>query len=78
MSAATEPGFEAKHAWGTVRRIEPPKRLVAERCADFREPYGRYDEATVRAQGSRCLLCPEALCVSGCPPWKTAFPSGWA
>ena len=67
MSAASEPKFEAKHAWGTVQRVEPPKRPVAERCSDFRELYGLYDEATVREQASRCLLCPEALCVSGCP-----------
>ncbi len=61
------PKWEPKHAWTTVSREEPPKRPAAERAADFSEIYALYDEATIRAQASRCLLCPEPLCRSGCP-----------
>lgn len=45
----------------------PPKRGAAERICDFDEVYGLYDEATVRAQASRCLDCPDAPCTHTCP-----------
>ncbi len=67
MSTDTDPKWEKKHAWGRLSREEPPKRAAADRCADFHEIYALYDEAKVREQASRCLLCPEPLCVTGCP-----------
>jgi glutamate synthase (NADPH) small chain len=57
----------AKYAWSTVSREAPPKRVADERVQDFHEIYGNYDEATVRAQASRCIQCPNPLCVQGCP-----------
>jgi glutamate synthase (NADPH/NADH) small chain len=38
-----------------------------DRIADFLEIYSTYDEETARAQASRCIQCPEPLCVQGCP-----------
>lgn len=67
MSDATPPKVEAKYAWRTLRREEPPKRSAAERMADFLEIYGLYDEVTAREQASRCIQCPEPVCVTGCP-----------
>lgn len=64
------PGFNTgkpKHAWIEVSRSSPPKRSPEERIRDFREIYGEYTEATAMAQARRCLNCPEALCVAGCP-----------
>src|SRR5471032_453595 len=57
----------AKYAWRTITRAAPPKREAAERVGDFREIYDNYDEATVRAQASRCIQCPNPLCMTGCP-----------
>jgi len=67
MSDITLPNVEAKYAWRTIPRQEPPKRSGAERMADFLEIYGLFDEATAREQASRCIQCPEPVCVSGCP-----------
>jgi len=67
MQAATTP-WPAKHNWRYIARESPPKRAVAERICDFDEIYGLFDEATVRAQASRCINCPDPPCVkSGCP-----------
>ena len=57
----------AKYAWSTIARAAPPKRTADDRLCDFGEIYGEYDEATVRAQASRCIQCPNALCMQGCP-----------
>jgi glutamate synthase (NADPH/NADH) small chain len=57
----------AKYAWALITRTAPPKRAADERVHDFREIYGEFDEATVRAQASRCIQCPESLCMTGCP-----------
>ena len=51
----------------TVHRESPPKRKAAERVGDFDEIYTNYDEAMVRAQASRCIQCPNPLCMQGCP-----------
>jgi len=67
MSDLTLPNVEAKYAWRTIPRQEPPKRSGAERMADFLEIYGLFDEATAREQASRCIQCPEPVCVTGCP-----------
>jgi glutamate synthase (NADPH/NADH) small chain len=67
MSAATGPKVEARFTWQSVPRRDPPKRSAAERMADFLEIYGLYDEATAREQASRCIQCPEPVCVAGCP-----------
>ncbi len=42
-------------------------RPAAERLAEFLEIYGALDEETARAEAARCLQCPEAFCVAGCP-----------
>jgi glutamate synthase (NADPH/NADH) small chain len=67
MNEVTPVPSPAKHAWFEVSRSAPPKRSAVERVADFLEVYGSYDEETARAQASRCLQCPEPLCVAGCP-----------
>ncbi|MCP5517211.1 MAG: NAD(P)-dependent oxidoreductase [Verrucomicrobiales bacterium] len=56
-----------KHAWIEVYRSMPNKRPAGERIQDYQEIYGNYDEATAREQARRCLNCPEALCMEGCP-----------
>ena len=57
----------SKFAWRLITRASPPKRAAADRVTDFREIYDSYDEATVRAQASRCIQCPNALCAQACP-----------
>jgi glutamate synthase (NADPH/NADH) small chain len=67
MQAATA-SWPTKHNWRYIARESPPKRAVGQRIADFDEIYGLYDEATARAQASRCINCPDPLCVeNGCP-----------
>jgi len=56
-----------KYAWSAIPREAPPKRPADERVGDFGEIYTQYDEATVRAQASRCIQCPNPLCMQGCP-----------
>lgn len=63
----TTPPPNAKYAWRTITRSLPPKRGATERVGDFCEIYDSYDEATVRAQASRCIQCPNPLCMDGCP-----------
>jgi glutamate synthase (NADPH/NADH) small chain len=58
---------QSKYAWSLISRATPPKRPAAERVGDFREIYGEFDEATACAQAARCLQCPHALCMTGCP-----------
>jgi len=57
----------SKYAWSLIKRVSPPKRSANERVGDFREIYSEFDEAEVRAQAARCIQCPEALCMTGCP-----------
>ena len=59
--------WPSKHAWRNIARELPPKRGVAERICDFDEIYGLYDEATARAQASRCIDCPDPPCAQACP-----------
>jgi glutamate synthase (NADPH) small chain len=59
--------MNSKYAWREVTRQGLPKRSASQRAADFLEIYGLYDEATAREQASRCILCPNPSCVSGCP-----------
>jgi glutamate synthase (NADPH) small chain len=59
--------WPAKHNWRYIARESPPKRAVAERICDFDEIYALYDEATVRAQASRCINCPDPPCAKTCP-----------
>lgn len=59
--------WPAKHNWRHIARELPPKRAVAERICDFDEIYGLFDEATARAQASRCLNCPNPPCATTCP-----------
>lgn len=66
MNSADET-LPAKHAWRRIARESPPKRGAAERISDFNEIYDLFDEASVRAQASRCINCPDPLCAQGCP-----------
>lgn len=59
--------WQPKYAWFRIGRTGPPKRSAAERTRDFREIYSLYDEVSAREQASRCLQCPNPLCVTGCP-----------
>lgn len=61
------PQWKAKHAWLQIERTGPPKRPAEKRVMDFHEIYSLYDEATIREQASRCIQCPDASCVKGCP-----------
>jgi glutamate synthase (NADPH) small chain len=62
------PKWPVKHNWRYISRETPPKRAASERVCDFDEIYGLFDEAAARAQASRCINCPDPLCVkSGCP-----------
>jgi glutamate synthase (NADPH/NADH) small chain len=63
----TKASWPAKHNWRYIARESPPKRPVAERICDFDEIYGLFDEATARAQASRCINCPDPPCVKTCP-----------
>ena len=56
-----------KYAWATIRWSAPPKRAAAERVGDFHEIYADFDTATAQAQASRCIQCPNPLCMQGCP-----------
>jgi glutamate synthase (NADPH/NADH) small chain len=67
MEPPPSPEWKRKHAWAEFDRIGPPKRDAEKRVADFHEIYSLYDEATVREQASRCVQCPEASCITGCP-----------
>lgn len=59
--------WPAKHNWREIARQTPPKRDAAERICDFDEIYGLFDETTAREQASRCINCPDPLCVQACP-----------
>ncbi len=59
--------WPTKHNWRYIARQLPPKRAAAERACDFDEIYGLFDEATVRAQASRCINCGDPPCASTCP-----------
>jgi glutamate synthase (NADPH/NADH) small chain len=67
MAESTTPTWPAKHNWRYIARESPPKRSVAERICDFDEIYGLFDEATARAQASRCINCPNPPCARTCP-----------
>src|SRR6478672_3171092 len=59
--------WATKHNWRHISRELPPKRVATERVCDFDEIYGLFDEATARAQASRCLNCPDPPCAETCP-----------
>jgi hypothetical protein len=67
MNPENSTKWKAKHAWAELDRTGPPKRPAEQRVADFNEIYSLYDEDTVREQASRCIQCPDASCVKGCP-----------
>lgn len=50
-----------------IGRVGPPKRAAEDRIGDYDEIYGAYDEETARSQASRCIQCPDPLCMQGCP-----------
>jgi len=61
------PACNSKYAWTVIQRAAPPKRLASDRVHDFQEIYSEFDEETVRSQASRCIQCPDPLCMQGCP-----------
>ena len=62
------PSWPVKHNWRYIARETPPKRAAGERICDFDEIYALFDEATARAQASRCINCSDPGCVTnGCP-----------
>src|SRR6478672_9067602 len=62
------PSWPVKHNWRYIARETPPKRAAGERMCDFDEIYALFDEATARAQASRCINCSDPGCVTnGCP-----------
>jgi glutamate synthase (NADPH) small chain len=63
----SSPTNQSKYAWSLISRATPPKRSATERVGDFREIYSEFNEETARAQASRCIQCPQALCMTGCP-----------
>jgi glutamate synthase (NADPH/NADH) small chain len=67
MNTGASGPLPAKYTWRLVPRTAPPKRATAERVGDFHEVYALFDEKTAREQASRCINCPEPLCVTGCP-----------
>ena len=67
MNSHDSPTSNPKYAWSAITRELPPKRIAAERVVDFLEIYAEYNETTVREQASRCIQCPNPLCVQGCP-----------
>ena len=67
MNPITLPGWKAKYAWSDIDRAEPPKRPATDRVSDFQQTHLPYDEATARAQASRCIQCPNPRCVEACP-----------
>ena len=66
MSGIQSQVMNPKYAWRQAAQ-GLPKRSATQRAADFLEIYGLYDENTAREQASRCILCPNPSCVSGCP-----------
>jgi hypothetical protein len=64
MNPSSSPGWKAKYAWSEIDRAEPPKRPATDRVSDFRQTHLPYDEATARAQASRCKF--GGLDSSGC------------
>jgi glutamate synthase (NADPH/NADH) small chain len=67
MNPSSSPGGKAKYAWSEIDRAEPPKRPASARVSDFHQTHLPYDEATARAQASRCIQCPNPRCVEACP-----------
>lgn len=67
MNASEKAAWDISHAWLEVPRQLPPKRPARERVGDFGEIYSRYDAQAAQEQASRCILCPDALCMTGCP-----------
>jgi len=67
MNPSSSPSGKAKYAWSDIDRAEPPKRPATDRVSDFHQTHLPYDEATARAQASRCIQCPNPRCVEACP-----------
>ena len=67
MNPTPTPTGKAKYAWSEITRAEPPKRPASDRIADFEDIYTPYDEATASEQASRCVQCPNPVCVEACP-----------
>ena len=75
MQEATA-SWPVKHNWRYIARESPPKRAASERICDFDEIYGLFDEATARAQASRCINCPDPPASQTAVRSRIEFPSG--
>ncbi len=67
LQSNPSPTENPKYTWCEVARVDPPKRSVLERSADYNEIYSLFDEDTVMAQASRCIQCAMPFCSIGCP-----------
>src|SRR5512140_398992 len=67
MNTNPQPSPKSKHAWISLERVDPPKRPAERRISDFQQVDLPYDEATASQQASRCIQCPNPVCVSECP-----------
>ena len=61
------PPCNSKYAWSLIGRATMDKRPPSDRIRDFKEIYSDFDIATVQDQASRCIQCPDPLCMQGCP-----------
>src|SRR5450631_2421814 len=64
---AETPSNNPKYAWSMIPRAGLPKRPASDRVCDFGEIYSDFSEEMVRSQASRCIQCPDPLCMQGCP-----------
>ena len=67
MNTNPSSGSAAKYTWSEVERVDPPKRPITRRVADFEQASGLYDAETAQLQASRCVQCPNPNCVTSCP-----------
>ena len=67
MPAVQARALPGKYTWTVVDRKGLPKRPADERVRDFGEIYSNFDEASVREQAGRCVLCGVASCAQACP-----------
>lgn len=67
MNTNPQHSSRPKHAWISVERVDPPKRPADCRISDFEQVGTPYDEATACQQASRCIQCPDPICVAECP-----------
>ena len=50
-----------------LKRFDPEKKAVETRVKEYREIYGKFDQAAAAAQSDRCLACGNPYCEWRCP-----------